>query len=297
MRELDIDLAGRRPTKLTVEMQLHADWAVTMGCGDVCPYVPTTVEDWDLPDPAGQADRGGPRDPRRDRRSASTTCDRAAARRDPLRRHRPPVPPAQAAAGAGRGVRARRAATRTSAPAPTRSSPSTRTCRSAGYVMTLARAPRARVPAGRALRRARDAGPGRGVSDDSPDLARRAAAEGLAAFALVFAGCGAIVANAALRRRARRGRDRPGLRPGDHGDGLRDRASVGRSHQPRGHHRVHADPPLPGPRGGRLHRRAARRRDRRGAGALGRVDGQARPPRSDRPDGLRGQRVPLRGWC
>jgi MIP family channel proteins len=34
------------------------------------------------------------------------------------------------------------------------------------------------------------------VSDDSPDLARRAAAEGLAAFALVFAGCGAIVANA-----------------------------------------------------------------------------------------------------
>lgn len=21
-------------------MQLHADWAVTMGCGDVCPYVP-----------------------------------------------------------------------------------------------------------------------------------------------------------------------------------------------------------------------------------------------------------------
>jgi MIP family channel proteins len=34
------------------------------------------------------------------------------------------------------------------------------------------------------------------VSDASPDLARRAAAEGLAAFALVFAGCGAIVANA-----------------------------------------------------------------------------------------------------
>jgi aquaporin NIP len=34
------------------------------------------------------------------------------------------------------------------------------------------------------------------MSDDSPDLARRAAAEGLAAFALVFAGCGAIVANA-----------------------------------------------------------------------------------------------------
>jgi aquaporin NIP len=34
------------------------------------------------------------------------------------------------------------------------------------------------------------------MRDDSPDLARRATAEGFAAFALVFAGCGAIVANA-----------------------------------------------------------------------------------------------------
>ena len=54
MRELDIDLSGRRPRKLTVEMQLHADWAVTMGCGDACPYVPTRVEDWDIRDPADQ---------------------------------------------------------------------------------------------------------------------------------------------------------------------------------------------------------------------------------------------------
>jgi aquaporin NIP len=34
------------------------------------------------------------------------------------------------------------------------------------------------------------------VEPDRPNLGRRAAAEGLAAFALVFAGCGAIVANA-----------------------------------------------------------------------------------------------------
>jgi arsenate reductase len=54
MREVDVDLSGRRPKKLTTEMQLHADWAITMGCGDVCPYVPTTVEDWDVPDPAGR---------------------------------------------------------------------------------------------------------------------------------------------------------------------------------------------------------------------------------------------------
>ena len=55
MREVGIDLAGRKPKRLTVEMQLHADWAVTMGCGDVCPYVPTRVDDWDIPDPAGKS--------------------------------------------------------------------------------------------------------------------------------------------------------------------------------------------------------------------------------------------------
>lgn len=55
MRELDIDLSPNKPKRLSVEMQLHADWAVTMGCGDVCPYVPTTVDDWDIPDPAGRS--------------------------------------------------------------------------------------------------------------------------------------------------------------------------------------------------------------------------------------------------
>lgn len=54
MREVGIDLGDRKPRKLMVEMQLHADWAVTMGCGDACPYVPTKVEDWQLDDPAGQ---------------------------------------------------------------------------------------------------------------------------------------------------------------------------------------------------------------------------------------------------
>lgn len=53
MKEVGIDLSGRRPTRLTLEMQLHSDWAVTMGCGDACPFVPTTVEDWGIDDPAG----------------------------------------------------------------------------------------------------------------------------------------------------------------------------------------------------------------------------------------------------
>jgi arsenate reductase len=54
MREIDIDLGGRRPKKLTLEMQLHADWAITLACGAKCPYVPSVVEDWDIADPAGQ---------------------------------------------------------------------------------------------------------------------------------------------------------------------------------------------------------------------------------------------------
>jgi arsenate reductase len=54
MREIGIDLSGRKPKRLSVEMQLHADWAVTMGCGDACPYVPTRVDDWAIPDPAGR---------------------------------------------------------------------------------------------------------------------------------------------------------------------------------------------------------------------------------------------------
>jgi protein-tyrosine-phosphatase len=55
MREVGIDLEGRTPKKLTVEMQLHADWAITLACGATCPYVPTVVEDWDIPDPAGES--------------------------------------------------------------------------------------------------------------------------------------------------------------------------------------------------------------------------------------------------
>jgi arsenate reductase len=54
MQEVGIDLSGRRPEKLTVEQQLHADWGVTLACGAQCPFVPTAVEDWDIPDPAGK---------------------------------------------------------------------------------------------------------------------------------------------------------------------------------------------------------------------------------------------------
>jgi protein-tyrosine-phosphatase len=55
MRELDVDLAGRVPQKLTRELAEQADVVVTMGCGDECPYIPgKRYIDWDLPDPAGR---------------------------------------------------------------------------------------------------------------------------------------------------------------------------------------------------------------------------------------------------
>jgi arsenate reductase (thioredoxin) len=55
MRELDIDLADRRPRLLTNELAERADIMVTMGCGDACPYIPgKRYIDWDIPDPRGE---------------------------------------------------------------------------------------------------------------------------------------------------------------------------------------------------------------------------------------------------
>ena len=52
MRELDVDLADRRPQRLTNELAEAADVVVTMGCGDACPYIPGKhYVDWTLPDP------------------------------------------------------------------------------------------------------------------------------------------------------------------------------------------------------------------------------------------------------
>jgi arsenate reductase len=54
MREVGIDLEGRRPHKLSHEDVEWADLVVTMGCGDACPVLPgKRYLDWNLPDPAG----------------------------------------------------------------------------------------------------------------------------------------------------------------------------------------------------------------------------------------------------
>jgi arsenate reductase (thioredoxin) len=55
MRELGVELDGRKPRALSREDVEWADTVVTMGCGDQCPYVPgKRYEDWELDDPAGK---------------------------------------------------------------------------------------------------------------------------------------------------------------------------------------------------------------------------------------------------
>lgn len=54
MLELDIDITGRVPHKLTTKDAEWADVVVTMGCGDACPVIPgTRYLDWALDDPHG----------------------------------------------------------------------------------------------------------------------------------------------------------------------------------------------------------------------------------------------------
>jgi len=52
MREVDIDLTGVRPQRLTEQMAAGASMLVTMGCGDRCPVIPGAIrDDWPLADP------------------------------------------------------------------------------------------------------------------------------------------------------------------------------------------------------------------------------------------------------
>jgi arsenate reductase len=56
LAELDIDITGNRPTRLTDDMARTADVVVTMGCGDACPVYPgKRYLDWELDDPAGRS--------------------------------------------------------------------------------------------------------------------------------------------------------------------------------------------------------------------------------------------------
>ncbi len=55
MREVGIDLADRKPQKLTTELAEGAELLITMGCGEQCPVVPgLRRDDWPLEDPKGK---------------------------------------------------------------------------------------------------------------------------------------------------------------------------------------------------------------------------------------------------
>jgi arsenate reductase (thioredoxin) len=56
MREVDIELEGLQPQKLTDELAAKASILITMGCGEACPHVPGIRRmDWPLEDPKGKA--------------------------------------------------------------------------------------------------------------------------------------------------------------------------------------------------------------------------------------------------
>jgi arsenate reductase (thioredoxin) len=55
MREVDIDLDGIAPQKLTDDLAVTATILITMGCGEACPVVPGLRRmDWPLEDPKGK---------------------------------------------------------------------------------------------------------------------------------------------------------------------------------------------------------------------------------------------------
>jgi arsenate reductase len=54
MKEIGIDIGSHKP-KLLDEIPFEIDVLIKMGCGVVCPFVPSKYEDdWGLPDPVGQ---------------------------------------------------------------------------------------------------------------------------------------------------------------------------------------------------------------------------------------------------
>ena len=55
LREIGLDISGNKPKKLTKELILEADLAITMGCGeDTCPVVPNELREWNIEDPHGK---------------------------------------------------------------------------------------------------------------------------------------------------------------------------------------------------------------------------------------------------
>jgi protein-tyrosine-phosphatase len=55
LEKLGLDTSREHPKMLTHEMIAGSDLAITLGCGEECPYVPgVTYRDWPVDDPGGQ---------------------------------------------------------------------------------------------------------------------------------------------------------------------------------------------------------------------------------------------------
>lgn len=98
MREVGIDTSRERPKKLDLEMQLHADWAITLGCGGArtAPHTKSASRECSPTSPASSETRIRPTRsaPARTQSSnATTTCPSA-----PWCRRSPTAKPANASA-------------------------------------------------------------------------------------------------------------------------------------------------------------------------------------------------------
>ena len=57
LESLGLDTSRERPTLLTRETIADSTMAITLGCGEECPFVPgVTYRDWPVADPGGQDD-------------------------------------------------------------------------------------------------------------------------------------------------------------------------------------------------------------------------------------------------
>ncbi len=55
LEQLGLDTSAEQPKLLTRETVAASDLAITLGCGEECPYVPgVTYRDWPVADPGGQ---------------------------------------------------------------------------------------------------------------------------------------------------------------------------------------------------------------------------------------------------
>jgi arsenate reductase len=55
MKEKGIDISGQKSKGFDDLEEKNFDYVITMGCGDVCPFVPARQRiEWDLSDPKGK---------------------------------------------------------------------------------------------------------------------------------------------------------------------------------------------------------------------------------------------------